>query len=64
MTRRPFTAPTSRRFTREHRRELEEYVAYYTERGVLGMWTEHAQAINAALREIDRLRARLGGSNG
>lgn len=55
----PFTAsPNRRRFTREQRQELEEYVRYYTERGIHGVWQEHAQAIDGALREIDRLKRR------
>ena len=64
VTRRPFTAPRTGRFSKADRQELEDYVKYYTDRGCIGMWTEHAQAIRSALREIDRLRRQTKSGGG
>lgn len=41
------------RLTKKQRQELEDYVRYYTDRGVRGVWWDLATAIKTACAEID-----------
>ncbi len=46
------------RLSRTEYSELKEYVRQYKDRRVMGVWEQLADAIEVALREIDKARAR------